>query len=699
LFCRTKLALFGWAVIVTAVLLLFSLPVLAGKIVPALNLANCWKLCNINYTESAGNLLSLHFLGFFRDYAPEFICCIGLGLSTKRVLHNEYCLLANSSYIEKVSDFSLSSRLEASKTPKLKGEDLNVKFAYYLAGLIEGDGTIHVPISERSAKGSLNYPSIQIVFHLKDLPLALLIQKEIGHGSISKKKNQNAYIYTVNNLEGLFLLVDLLNGKMKTNKIYALHRLIDWYNQYKNTTFEKKGLNTDSMSSNAWLSGFIEADGHFSIRSTETGKYPRIECKFEISFLCEPVFIESAKSLMKTIAYSLEVPDYSFKQMKISNRIKFSFKTQSIRSNELLATYLNSFPLFSSKYLIFQDFLLGLDIYKKIKTSKKLGHDLDIFNEIKVIKKRMQNISELNWDHLGRFYTNHSTKQARGLNFSSATHKNKLGCAVSRKYSTSSAGSISSNLINIDDLNKLQTNNNVFVSSIVYNNPELEKQLILTDTKNKAGIYLWTHLESNSMYVGSSVNLHRRLKNYFSMVNLSRNTKSKINNALVHYGHSAFSLTILENIDLTNLPEDQIKNFIIEREQFYIDFIKPEYNILKVAGSLLGFKHSTDTILKLKSRINANNSMFNKSHSAETKLMMSQIKTGKLRSLETKLKISLTNSRKVFIFTNEKKRIKDFNSYSEAAEYLNCSIRTLSRYIDKKKLYKKEFFFSSKNIL
>jgi len=62
---------------------------------------------------------------------------------------------------------------------------------------------------------------------LKDLPLALLIQKELGHGSISRKKGLNAYIYTVNNFEGVMLLISLLNGKMKTNKILALHSLID----------------------------------------------------------------------------------------------------------------------------------------------------------------------------------------------------------------------------------------------------------------------------------------------------------------------------------------------------------------------------------------------------------------------------------------------------------------------------------------
>ena len=36
----------------------------------------------------------------------------------------------------------------------------------------------------------------------------------------------------------------------------------------------------------------------------------------------------------------------------------------------------------------------------------------------------------------------------------------------------------------------------------------------------------------------------------------------------------------------------------IEREQHYIDLLKPEYNILLKAGSLLGYKHSEDTTRK-----------------------------------------------------------------------------------------------------
>ena len=113
---------------------------------------------------------------------------------------------------------------------------------------------------------------------------------------------------------------------------------------------------------------------------------------------------------------------------------------------------------------------------------------------------------------------------------------------------------------------------------------------------------------------------------------ISTNTyykKSRIKNALLHFGYSSFSVTILELIDITNLSKDEAKKLIIEREQYYIDCILPEYNILKTAGSLLGFNHSKDTVLKFKkAKNNENNPMFGKFHSKETKLKMSKIKKG-----------------------------------------------------------------------
>lgn len=66
---------------------------------------------------------------------------------------------------------------------------------------------------------------------------------------------------------------------------------------------------------------------------------------------------------------------------------------------------------------------------------------------------------------------------------------------------------------------------------------------------------------------------------------------SVIYRALLKNGYSNFSLEILEYCS----PENTIL-----REQYYIDLLKPEYNILKTAGSLLGFKHSEETIKKFR---------------------------------------------------------------------------------------------------
>ena len=91
----------------------------------------------------------------------------------------------------------LTAKNPSSDLPS-ENSETNVEFGYYIAGLIEADGTIIVPKTERSPKGRLNYPSIQIIFDSRDATLALTIQSTLGHGSLSKKKGANAYVLTFN---------------------------------------------------------------------------------------------------------------------------------------------------------------------------------------------------------------------------------------------------------------------------------------------------------------------------------------------------------------------------------------------------------------------------------------------------------------------------------------------------------------------
>jgi hypothetical protein len=127
----------------------------------------------------------------------------------------------------------------------------------------------------------------------------------------------------------------------------------------------------------------------------------------------------------------------------------------------------------------------------------------------------------------------------------------------------------------------------------IYENADKDKLKILKENKGKAGVYRWVNIENGRSYIGSSVNLTRRFQDYFSPKHLIKN-KMVIYKALIKHGYSKFNLEILEY---------SMASEAILREQYYIDHLNPEYNILRRAGSSLGFKHSMKTIVNMKNRV------------------------------------------------------------------------------------------------
>ncbi len=113
-------------------------------------------------------------------------------------------------------------------------------------------------------------------------------------------------------------------------------------------------------------------------------------------------------------------------------------------------------------------------------------------------------------------------------------------------------------------------------SAIVYNNAETDKLQILANNKGLAGIYLWIYIESGKMYIGLAIDLFRRLKDYYPS-ELKQKTDNYICRALLDHTHSAFSLTILEYIDISNLDFENIRKLILSREQHFLDSLLPEY--------------------------------------------------------------------------------------------------------------------------
>jgi len=124
----------------------------------------------------------------------------------------------------------------------------------------------------------------------------------------------------------------------------------------------------------------------------------------------------------------------------------------------------------------------------------------------------------------------------------------------------------------------------------IYSNPVTQKRVIVEENK-RSGIYRWVNNINGKTYVGSSRKLNTRFSAYFrTSFLLHRLRGSLIYKALLKHGHSNFTLEILEYCE----PE-----IVIQREQFYLDNLEPEYNLCKTAGSSFGLKTSLETRAKM----------------------------------------------------------------------------------------------------
>lgn len=133
-----------------------------------------------------------------------------------------------------------------------------------------------------------------------------------------------------------------------------------------------------------------------------------------------------------------------------------------------------------------------------------------------------------------------------------------------------------------------------FKPLITYDDSLLNKFNALDDNIGKSGIYRWMHKTDNESYVGSSKDLYIRFKDYYNENYLNRRTltsNSRIYKALLLNGYGAFNLEILEYCD---------KQYIIEREQYYIDLLKPEYNIQSIAGIVIWPPRCSTTVVNKK---------------------------------------------------------------------------------------------------
>lgn len=150
---------------------------------------------------------------------------------------------------------------------------------------------------------------------------------------------------------------------MRTPKIDKFNELIDCINQKENLSINKYSEKSDDLSSDGWLAGFIDADGSFDILNEKkevdsagkTVKKRRIACRFRIEQrMFDPVTNKSYGPALQKIADFLEVKLNTSLKKRTGNEY-YSIEAKGIKSIAILINYLNTYPLFGSKYLDFCD--------------------------------------------------------------------------------------------------------------------------------------------------------------------------------------------------------------------------------------------------------------------------------------------------------------------------------------------------------
>lgn len=211
---------------------------------------------------------------------------------------------------------------------------------------------------------------------------------------------------------------------------------------------------------------------------------------------------------------------------------------------------------------------------------------------------------------------------------------------------------------------------------LIYTNPDEHKGLIAKQNKNKSGVYRWVHKDSRKSYIGSSSMLNERFRRYFnhSYLSSSKRGGSLICKALLKYGYGGFRLEILEYCP---------SSILLTREQFYLDKFNPEYNILKVAGSNLGYKHS-EASLKLMSLASKS-----RNESEEVLKFKREVMLGRKLTKDHLERMAKNNPFRVpiIIYNSETGKREEFTSMAQGALFLGVHETTLKRYIINNKPY------------
>ena len=240
----------------------------------------------------------------------------------------------------------------------------------------------------------------------------------------------------------------------------------------------------------------------------------------------------------------------------------------------------------------------------------------------------------------------------------------------------------------------------------VYTYEKLEshetREKVCKEIKHISGIYMILNKVTLDYYIGSASTNRMYSRFIKHMIYLTGSKIVKL--AIKKYNLSNFAFLVLEIFP--EIVTQKNNKQLLDLEDFYLKSLLPNYNILTEAGNSFGYKHTE--IIRINMKAN---------YSLERRLQIGALNRGKTFSNE--IIERMRNSalkRKPYTYSEEgklnlQKKSKpllvfnlngtlygEYNSLTEAATNLNCSLKTINRCLKtEKKLLKRQWILKLSN--
>jgi hypothetical protein len=273
---------------------------------------------------------------WFRDVISE-----GINLNLLKYLLPKY------SHSRTISKQEISTILKSNRhNPNIK-ED---QFGYYLAGLLEGNGHLSLPFSDKTILNRILNPRIIFTSHIDNIGLYVYIQSKLGGIGHFQLTGNNEIKYIIEDIKDIVIIINFIENKLRTPKNYSLNKLIEFINNKYKLNISESLLDKSDLSTNSWFAGFTEAYGHFSIimskfkKNRKKSSSAKVNLKFVID---QPLYDEvtslSLLPIMQEIAKFLSgnINTYITKQ----NKEFLSINISAIDKLTFVINYFNKYPL------------------------------------------------------------------------------------------------------------------------------------------------------------------------------------------------------------------------------------------------------------------------------------------------------------------------------------------------------------------